>query len=293
MLACILALSHAGDVADQSFPLPTAGHFKRVEAFPYPQRELVGESGRFKLYKLGKKDLELLAAEKLRAQLRESLFATNERLFESQQTPVWCWAAVVSNAFSQMGYKISQAQVVQHTYEQVFPTTGSPYALLNTFGRSWTNESGGVFNAHMRAYYDATNPQPSLTPGRPSMGIIERTTDLYAWIIQSLIRREDSGAILFDKTHAYNVVALDFWEETAPDGQLFEESLPGFSGFGEGAQDLKIQSKVRTIYKSLYLFDPWPGRGLIQIECVESNPSARLVTEGGNVSFLARIMKRP
>lgn len=76
--------------------------------------------------------------------------------YRPQYQPEWCWAACISMIFSFYGHPVSQPRIVSEVYG--LPVNmPAPYGgvIANQLNRTWTDDNGDRFRAHLTGVYDA------------------------------------------------------------------------------------------------------------------------------------------
>lgn len=69
-----------------------------------------------------------------------------------QERQNWCWAAAISMAFAQAGYKVPQEQIVKETIGSVRDVRGQGYQMHGALSRRWTDVNGKNFDVTARVF---------------------------------------------------------------------------------------------------------------------------------------------
>lgn len=85
-----------------------------------------------------------------------SYFIPQEKLpqIESQQTPVWCWAAAAQAIFRYYGHRISQQMIVSSIFGSAIPTTATADVMLKMLNATYTENNGERFAVSTPYYVD-------------------------------------------------------------------------------------------------------------------------------------------
>jgi hypothetical protein len=66
---------------------------------------------------------------------------------DRQERSQWCWAACIEAVFNYYGHAVSQERIVEEAWGRVVDMPGSPYQILRSLNRRWTDDDGGEFRA--------------------------------------------------------------------------------------------------------------------------------------------------